>query len=133
MNQNIICRVEEIQLKSGRILHLHELNFLDFRDGEHLLGRPLEKWFDKDDASFSAVKTLGIFLWLCSRKDGISKADQIAGKWAFSLDVLLCDLTDGDIERHQAVILSFFGRSGASEKSGLPSDVSVPASRTMNS
>ena len=111
--EEVTPRWERIKLAGGRVLMLQDLSMLDIRDGEKLLGRPMDEWLPQreNDPGYthSSVEAFGVILWLLSRKAGVSKADQIAGKWAFTLEDLLADVTRPDVIQHAKTIVGFFG------------------------
>jgi hypothetical protein len=126
-----------ITLESGRVLHLTDLSLLDFRDGERILKRGHDKWLPTpaqvDTWPHSFLEALGVLLWLLARKHGVSKADQIAGKWPFSLDELLVDASDVDIVEHKDLIAAFYAGRRAKKSSGSSPAPSEPDSPTTTS
>jgi hypothetical protein len=80
-----------IQLRCGRELVLEEMSFLELRD----LGARAKEEKEED-------KVLGwaFVLWLLCRKHGVSKGDQVKGKWLLTFDELLADLTIEDLKEH---------------------------------
>jgi hypothetical protein len=96
--QDLVPVTKTIKLRCGRELVLEEMSFLELRD----LGARAKEEQEED-------KVLGwaFLLWLLVRKHGITKAHQVAGKWAMTFDELLADLTIEDLKEHAEVTRPF--------------------------
>lgn len=105
MSQDIAPRTKTVKLKGGMSLTMHEPSMLDIEDGEKLVGRPYEEWLvpaptkDNPDAkNLAKPKEMAmIFLWLMTRKDGVSPEDQAQKKWRMTFDVLRAQVTPHDL------------------------------------
>lgn len=94
-------------LKCGRKLVLREMSFVEFRD--------LERFQKTEQPDEKSAYGSAYVLWLLCRKEGVSKADQIAGKWSLTLDELLVDLTLDDLKGLGEVMRPFLPSRSATK------------------
>jgi len=126
-----------IKLESGRELHLSDLTLLDYRDGEKRIGRSHGRWLpsksNADTWEYSIIEAFAVVLWLAARKHGVTKQDQLAGKWALSLEDLIQEATGEDLVRHLELVVSFYDGRRAKKSSGSSPAPSSPDSPTATS
>lgn len=109
--QDVTPRQDTITLKNGRKMTLSEPTLLDFRDFEKLAGK---SWFEMSNGSEMrmSMTELGILIWCLIRKDGVSEQDQIAGKWAITLEEFLINVDNSSLTENKEKIGGFLAPDG---------------------